>query len=150
MLKYYKLLTLQFFKFLVIKSTNYHREYNIYTLYNYFFNKTNNQQMTNILLSIKYRLYINIIKSFNLVSKVYSIERNHTCRVYYLVNVKKVAISFNKTKLNKLFFIKLIYLTTNYSSYFNLYTLGTTSLPINPNFIFYSFINLFFFKTRNI
>jgi len=152
LLKYYKLLTLQFFKFLVIKNTSYCREYNIYTLYNYFCYKTSNQQTTNIFLSVKYRLYKNIIKSFNLDNKIFYPKQGYTSnnRVYYFDNMQKVTISFNKTRLSKLFFIKLIYLLTNYSSYFNLHTLITTTLPINPNFVFYSFINLFFFKTRNV
>ena len=134
----------------------YKKYFNTFYVYNYILKSLINSTTTNLFNSVKYFLYKELLNTFNAFkllksTNYYSGKYVNSLKLKnaYTLTVKNTSIPFFKNKINKFLYLQLITLLTNYFNYTNVYNLQTLYVPLNTNFFFYTFINLFYFKIRN-
>jgi hypothetical protein len=110
------------------------RYFNIYILLNLFFkNKTSTNSTLNIITSSKYLTYQALLNTLG--SKTVK-TLLHKTSAFYLTTLQVVSLPFAKNKLHQITYLNLYLILTNYYNYFNNYSLTTTNLNLNTNFVF--------------
>jgi hypothetical protein len=128
----------------------YLKYFNIFTTYNYIFNKVIVITTLNIFLSVQYLFLKKILATLRTIkttSKQFLNKPN--IHFSYTKSVETVSLPFSKNKLTKVIYLKFIILTSYYYNYLQTFKLNTTNIPLSSDFYFFTFLNLFYFKIRN-
>ena len=118
------------------------------TLFIHIFEKIINTVTNNLLKSIKYWLLKKVLVYLNQTPKKKTIHLSKE-PFTYLYTVKAVTGVSYKTNLNKLLLFVLNIIAGNYLCNTKFFTVKTSTIPLNTNFYLFTFINLFYFKTRS-
>lgn len=152
-LKYNNFLSIYLSKSLFSKPLMFSYQFTTYTLYMSICLGLGRSLISNLVLSTKYIFLCLVNKFWNILhnngitsdDSIYST----TPVVIYPVSVPYTNINFLKTSISRLLHLTLITLMGVYNNFLNKTVILSTHLPLNKNFRFFRFFNLFFFKIRN-
>lgn len=147
LLKYSSYLLVNIMGNLNLQCINLHSSYfQSFNLLLYIFGKVTNTLSNNLLSSIKHNILTKILIYLTQPHKKYFF---HKKPFIYQNTTKSITGVSYKTTLNKLLLLILNVITSGYITNTNFFTVKTSTLPLNTNFSFFTFINLFYFKTRS-
>jgi len=117
-----------------------------FSLFTHIFEKITNTVTNNLLKSIKYWLLQKTLTYLNQPPQYKYLDKKN---FLYTNTTKSLTGVSYKTNLNKLLLFILSVISGNYMCNTNFFKVNTSTLPLNTNFYFFTFINLFYFKTRS-
>ena len=122
------------------------KHFNIYVLYAFIFSNKRSIPALNLIISLKLST-VQLLNKFLKPTCAYKPVK--ALQVYNKV-VKYVSTSFLKNRVNSLVYINIINLLLLYKPSLKTVTSTSINVWLNHNFYFITFINLFYFKIRNL
>jgi hypothetical protein len=127
---------------------NYKNTYNLFYVYKYVFATFKNTIQSNILISLKYHLLLNILKTMSLGT--YTPSLNYKITNNYLNSIQTTTIVFHKNKYTQLVFFFLNILLNPYINLTTTFEIKNHYIPLNQTLNLLKFVNLYYFKIRNV
>jgi hypothetical protein len=129
-------------------KSNFKHNYSLFYIYKYVFTTFKNTIQSNLLISLKYRILMDILKITTF--KTSSCKLNYEKPTNYLISLQTTSIVFYKNKYNQLVYFFLNILLSSYLNLTTNFKLTVQYLPLNQNLNLLKFINLYYFKIRNV